>query len=292
MQIGITGATGLVGSALMRKIGLQPTWSAIPIHRVAFQQEPEIYLRKQTHLHNLDCVIHCAANTNVDACEEMPDISLKDNFLFSRDIGQACALLGIKLIYISSTGVYGSGSQTPYVESDTPYPTTVHHKHKFMAENATLESSSNALVLRTGWLFGGDIHNPKNFVANRLREIFTCDGELHSDISQIGNPTFVGDLADHIITLAKIEENGIFNCVSPEPASRFDYVKEILLASGKNVQLRPVDGSKFQRRAKISSNESAENQRLSNLGLNNMPPWRQRLSEYVPYILSSVKNEI
>lgn len=292
VHIGITGATGLLGSALMTKIGSKSDWSAHALDRTSIQGDPQGTLRKLHRLHNLECVIHCAAHTNVDACEKAPEISLKDNFEFSRDVAQACAQLDLKMVYISSTGVYGSERQTPYRESDTPHPTTVHHKHKLMAEQAALSCSVETLVVRTGWLFGGEISNPKNFVANRLREIFLCDGEMNSDVSQIGNPTFVDDLADHIVILIERNERGIFNCVSPDPASRFEYVQQILLASRRDVQLNPVDGSSFQRVAKTSPNESAINQSLSDLGLNNMLPWQQRLADYVPSILECMKNEV
>lgn len=291
MHIGITGATGLLGSAIVQKIDTYAGWSAFALDRKTLQNDPAPHLREMKEKHNLDCVIHCAANTNVDACEKEPHISLKDNFKFSRDIARACAAIGVKFVYISSTGVYGADSAAPYRENDPPCPTTVHHKHKLLAEHAAQETDAKALVIRTGWLFGGDVANPKNFVANRLREIFGCSGEMKSDVSQIGNPTFVDDLADHVLTLITLGESGVFNCVSPEPASRFEYVQQIVKASGRDVHLVPVNGRQFKRVAKTSPNESAYNQRLSSKGLDNMPPWKQRLAEYVPSILDRVKHE-
>ena len=70
------------------------------------------------------------------------------------------------MVYISSTGVYGRMKDDPYIEYDEVNPTTIHHKSKYFGEQSVLQLN-NYLIIRTGWLFGGDTKNKKNFVYKR-----------------------------------------------------------------------------------------------------------------------------
>lgn len=291
MRVGITGASGLLGHSLCELIGEEDRYHAILIDRS--QIEFTSHLKTLAYLKNLsiDSVIHCAANTNVEECEKDQDSCYRDNWLLTECLVEASRGCGAKFVFISSTGLYGNCSNKPYREYDIPQPTTAHHKSKYLAEKAVISRAVDPLVIRTGWLFGGAANNPKNFVANRLKEILYASGSIQSDISQIGNPTFVGDIGKHILKLLDHGATGIFNCVSPNPTTRYDYVSEIVALSGVGLKVKPVDGSHFKRLAKVSPNESAINFRLKQLGLDDMPGWKQRLAEYVPKILESIRRE-
>ena len=169
----------------------------------------------------------------------------------------------------------------PFIEDDLTKPTTIYHKSKLFAERMIEKRLKNYLIIRTGWLFGGTKNSRKNFVVNRFIEAKKSEGEIFSNINQKGNPTYTNDLVKNIFTL--IDENmvGLFNCVNKGFASRFDYVNEIINLFKINVDVKKVDKSNFKRKANVSDNEMAINNRLVEIDLNQMPSWKTSLKKYI-----------
>ena len=62
--------------------------------------------------------------------------------------------MNIKLIYISSTGVYGNYQTDAYTEFDKVEPTTIHHDSKYQAELIIKQHLKDYVIIRTGWLYG------------------------------------------------------------------------------------------------------------------------------------------
>ncbi len=231
--------------------------------------------------------IHAAANTNVEECEVDPDRCYRDNFLLTELLAKACSLVDVPFLFISSTGVYGEGKKTAYKEYDTVNPTTHYHNSKFMAEQVTLNAHPKNIVIRTGWLFGGKVENPKNFVARRMdeaREAFHIGVDLQSNFEQKGIPCFNLDIAARILLIAEYGYSGIFNCVNCGFASRFEYVDAIIRLAKIDVRVRGSVSSKFNRKALVSNNEMAENWKMDNLKLPKMPLWEDSLKSYIDLI--------
>jgi len=221
-------------------------------------------------------ILHLAALTNVDYCELNPKESYSINYLGTKNILNYKPK-GSKIIYLSSTGVYGDMSILPHKEDEIPYPKTIHHTHKLMSEKIL---SENDLIIRTGWLYGGDINQKKNFVAKIIKESHISNF-IYSDKEKYGNPTYVEDLIFQTIVLIQNEFKGLFNCVNNgSNISRFDYVKKIVeLTTLKPVKEAPLN---YHRRySPIPNNEMAFNERLDNLGLNKMREWDKALIEYI-----------
>ena len=74
---------------------------------------------------------------------------------------------------------------------------------------------------------------------------------------------------------------GLFNCVNKGFASRFDYVNEIINLFKINVDVKKVDKSNFKRKANVSDNEMAINNRLVEIDLNQMPSWKTSLKKNI-----------
>lgn len=287
MNIAITGVNGLLGSSLFKQakfFGFSP----IKLNRNEIVAEKNFHkLAEMLFEKNCSVLVHCAANTNVEACESDKISCYRDNVVLTEKLAQACRLHDIKFVFISSTGIYGNYQDEPYIEYDDVKPTTIHHNSKWQAEKILSAMLNNYLIIRTGWLFGGDWDMPKNFVANRIKEAKLSNGFIQSDSSQWGNPTYVDDVSKQIYQLVSKNYSGIFNCVNQGSASRFDYVSEIIKLSDLDVEVLPTDSASFQRKAKVSHNESAINFKLNEFGFEDMPFWKISLSNY----LNSIKYE-
>lgn len=201
MKLAVTGVTGLLGSTFLEEAKAQAI-EAVAIDRSVVQGLPEADVSEYLESLSVNIVIHCAANTNVDFCEGNADAAYNDNVKLTETLARACSKNGLRYVFISSTGIYGDYQDTPYSETDPVRPTTVYHNSKWLAENV-MKSLENftPLIVRTGWLYGGDADLKKNFVANRIREAQQSFGKLHSDTSQKGNPTYALDVVRQIFHL-------------------------------------------------------------------------------------------
>ena len=282
MRIALTGSSGILGEGLIAR-SERAGHKITPVSRVQLQADPKAL---RSYLGSAEVVIHAAANTNVEACEIDPSACYRDNLLLTERLAEVCLLAGQKLVFISSTGVYGPQKEGPYAEYEAADPPTHHHRSKYLAESAVLAFSRRNLVLRTGWLFGGDPQKPKNFVARRLEEaneaLKVGRRELAANPLQRGNPTFTEDLADRLFEALARGESGVFNAVNSGRASRLEYVQAILEAAGVPLRVVPAqDDTKFKRVARVSPNECALNWRFEALGYGQMPEWRHSLNGYI-----------
>lgn len=288
MKILITGANGILGLALQdeaRSRGI-----AIDLFDRALFLEGEIDASRLA-ANGYEAIIHCAALTDVEACEREPELAYVSNVGLTQALLSFAEATGTKkFVYISSTGVYGTAKDTAYEERDRAVPTTEHHRSKVMAEDAALLSPVPALVIRTGWLFGGHKEQKKNFVWNRIREGLACieNGQpMFANSGQHGNPSSVIDVARKIWQLIELDKRGIYNCVNRGEASRFEYVSEIIKDAALDIQVQPIDSTQFKRLAPVSFNEMAWNSRLADEGLDDMPAWRDSLASYIRTLIDT-----
>jgi dTDP-4-dehydrorhamnose reductase len=292
MNVLLTGASGMLGTAC--RVAFKR--AGIKFH--ALTQEQAWRLARGNNdrvLDGIDFMVHAAANTNVEQCEFSPDACYRDNFLLTEGLAKVCAKASVRLVFISSTGVYGTTEDIPYREYSLARPTTHHHRAKLLGEYSVLAAACKNIVIRTGWLFGGPIQNPKNFVARRIEEALAASVAATPVISnneQRGCPTYTNDVAERLISLVTGDYDGLFNVVNEGNASRFEYVSAILDAAGIRVPVEAAPSQAFKRRAIVSVNEMAINWRASEMGLPEMPHWRSSLDAYVgEYFSTSMKDD-
>ena len=280
MKILVTGASGLLGSMICSYFGQQGE-QVKTLDRNTFS-----WTNHDENIKNFagtDCIIHAAANTDAEACELNPEKCYKDNTLFTERLAFAASQLDCKFVYVSSTGIYGTAKlYEPYSEYDTVKPTTHHHQSKWLGENAVSKYGKNSLIVRTGWVFGGSTNNPKNFVARRIEEALSLKNkQIYSNSEQKGVPTYVLDFATRLYELIKKGEVGTFNLVNNGTASRFDYVSKIIEFAQLDVEVLPISSTVFDRKAKVSNNETAIPLKMIQMGYETLPEWTESLEVYI-----------
>ncbi len=273
----VTGASGMLGSALIDHLDSKDT--------IGFGSEFDItdsnIVSKKLEILKPDIIIHTAAFTDVEACEADVDKAYKINAIGTQNMVNYCIGKDVLFIYISSTGIYGRGKNIPYTEFDNVTPTTIHHKSKYEGELIVQNHLSKYLILRTGWLYGGERTHAKNFVYKRYLEASNNDA-IYSDNTQTGNPTYTVDLVQQIEFLIEKNQYGIFNCVNEAVnVSRYDYVKKIVDLFDVRCSVEIAPNGMFARVAPVSHNESAMNYKLNISGLNIMGNWEESLEKYI-----------
>ena len=283
MKLLVSGSTGLLGVALI-KHAIARGHICIPLKRdrIRLSLNSLAVAELDENFDSVDNFVHAAANTDVDRCETMPAECYRDNVLLTELLAAAARRRGVPMCFISSTGVYGSGQSIPWAEYNYPHPDTQHHRSKMIAEKIVLGADWSNLVVRTGWLFGGNAQAKKNFVAKRIIEARVAkNGVILSNQNQRGSPTSVDDLALRLLDLIELRARGIFNVVNEGTASRFEYVLEIVQRLRLAVEVRPVSAIDFKRIAPVSNNEMAINWRSDTLGLPPMQTWQDALAAYL-----------
>ena len=107
-----------------------------------------------------ELVIHAAAWTDVDGCENDPEKAYEINTAGTCNIAEASGR-EIPIIFISTDFIFDGGKGTPYTESDIGRPLSVYGKTKWDAEEILKQDVPRYLIVRTSWLYG---ENGRNFV--------------------------------------------------------------------------------------------------------------------------------
>jgi dTDP-4-dehydrorhamnose reductase len=236
MKIVVTGAGGMLGQDMVAAadavhhdvVGLARTDLDItdgPAVLKAFQRElPAL-------------VINCAAYTDVDGAEEHEDEAFAINDDGARNVAAAAAVVGARVIHISTDYVFDGTKREPYVETDMIGAIGVYGRSKLAGEISVSESNPRHLIVRTSWLFG---LGGKNFVETMLA-LAARQSELLVVNDQLGCPTYTRDLADAVIEMADFERLGIMHICGGESCTWYDFAREIFRQS--QVEVRVLSGT-------------------------------------------------
>lgn len=275
----VTGANGLLGSAVVSRLRALGR-PVLPWTRAELDLNTPAAADSALLAAAPAAIVHCAAWTQVDRAEDEPAACRRVNVEASAHLAQLAARLGAAFVYVSSGGVFDGLKVGPYDETDRPAPRTVYHSSKYEGELVVRAAHSTALVVRVGWLFGGDPAQPRNFVAARLRE--AADREVvAASQAQTGSPTWTNDAAACLVALLDAGATGLCHIANTGACTRLDYVAAILSQAGCATRVVPAAPGAFTRKADVPANESLVSVHLACWGLPPLSPWRSALAAYL-----------
>ena len=111
-------------------------------------------------------MLNCAAYTQVDKAETDRELAFKVNRESAKEVAEGVACYGGKLLHVSTDFIFDGKQSYPYVEEDTANPLGVYGQSKWEGEQAVQDTFSDAVILRTAWVYGTHGHN---FVKTILR---------------------------------------------------------------------------------------------------------------------------
>jgi len=272
VKIIVTGSNGMLGREFVEVGGKRGKEMIGWTRKDLDLEKPEEGIRRLKEL-KPDGVIHCAAETNVDLCEQKPDWARRVNAEVTGRLAQAAREVGAWFVYISTSGLFDK-KKGPFTEEDRPHPLTVYGNSKLEGEKEVRAAHPTALILRAGWLFGGPLELKKNFVGARLREA-KSQKTIFSATDKHGSPTWTRDFAERALELMGQGIDGIVHLTNSGEATRFDYVREIFRLTGHQAPQR-ADSSQFPRQAPVPNDE-----RLDSCRIGKMRFWQEALAEYL-----------
>ncbi len=230
MKYLIIGASGLVGSALLRATG-----DAVGTYRT--RQRPGLRhldaadsgaLRRLLDDVRPDLVLFPAAEPNVEWCEAHPAEAERRNL----DPLRAVLAATPKVIAFSSDYVF-DGHGGPYAEDSARAPLSVYGRIKLFLEEETI--ASGGAVIRTTGVFGVE-PEARNYV-QRVVETLRRHEEILAPSDQLATPTYAEDLARATLRIAARDPTGLWHVAGPELVSRDELARRTARAFGLDAGL-------------------------------------------------------
>jgi len=273
MQVTIFGASGLLGQALMRE------WRGDAVTGLSSSDvdiRDEGQVRRLVQEQRPDWVVLAAAYTDVDGCENSPDLAFAVNRDGAVNVAIAAKMAGTRLLFLSSDYVFDGKKTTPYEINDARHPQSVYGRTKAEAEISLLGLLPDCCIVRTSWLFG---LGGKCF-PDTILKLAASRPSLDVVNDQRGCPTYAVDLAHTIIQLCKKNSDGILHATNGGDCTWFEFAKEIVRGAELNTEVRPVSTQQMARPAPRPAYSVLSPARLQSLGIE-MPPWRDALGRYL-----------
>jgi dTDP-4-dehydrorhamnose reductase len=276
MKVLVLGATGLFGNAIFRFLS-QSKWIGV-FGTVRDMQARKYYSSLLSR--NLVLVDNLLDSRSLEKCldEVSPEViinclalprnhssDIKDLIsiysLFPRLLYYQCLKRGIRLIQISSDGVF-SGRRGGYSEDDLPDADNAYGVAKLLGE----VDGFPALTLRTS-IFGPELTARGGLLSWFLRQEGVCHGYTRAVFS--GFPAVVLAQIVHDYVLPNLKLHGIYH-VAAEPISKFELLDLVRLQYGKAIQLIPDESVVIDR--------SLSGERFNRLTGYSPPSWGEMIA--------------
>jgi dTDP-4-dehydrorhamnose reductase len=231
----VTGAGGQVGRALARRL---------PTARLLSREDFDVRnaLDVGSLFAGIRLVIHLAAMTDVDKCEQQPALCMEINGSGTKAVVEAAKAVSARVIYVSTDYVFDGTKRSQYQETDKPNPINAYGRSKLAGEHHVAGKPSN-LIVRTSWVFGSG----RNFVRSILSAA-DSGKSLRVVDDQRGRPTSAGDLADALVQLADSRVTGIVHVSGDGPiCSWADLAEFVLRVKGMDVPVERMDSETYAR---------------------------------------------
>ena len=264
----ITGGSGMIGNNIT--FGYKPTSYEM---NITDSYSINTYIKKNN---NISCIIHLAA-LNLRDSENNIEKSINVNINGTTKMLKIAMELDIPFVLISTGAVFSSNN--PNIKFDEKFitcPNSVYGNTKRASEEIALLYKKTILI-RTGWLFGGNQKTHYKFVENVINN-FAVNNEIKASNNFFGSPTYVIDFIERMKLIILNSEYGIHHVVNSGIACGYDIALEIAnilnidkkLIYSISAEMVPNSGPKR------SSTEILE----STNPLNMLRHWKESLQEY------------
>ena len=275
MKILVTGASGLVGHYFCRKLAGQGH-EVVPLsnaHKAGLEGEMQADICDEGRIRALveeaepEVLVHCAAMTNVDQCELQPELAKKINADATKNICDAANENGAKLVFISTSFVFGN-SENELGEESATSPINSYGLTKMLAEKYIAGKAGDCLILRIDQPFcRPEAWQKPDMVARTLSQLrenrpFPVFTDWHNQ------PTYLPDLFEIATRLIGKKQGGIFHAMGAERISRHDWAVKIANTFGYDPSLvQPTSSSDSRLPAKRPSNRLGTNKARDACGM-------------------------
>lgn len=234
MKLLITGANGLLGQKLVALIAPRTDVELIATSR----GESKIHYDLPTYRYRSmdvtqatevdevigqekpDVIIHTAALTKVDYCEQHRELCYNLNVKAVDHVVGAALEHNCFLIHLSTDFIF-SGKKRLLTEEEPPGPVNYYGQTKLEAEQRIIESGVKHAIVRTAIVYGVVPHLSRSNIILWVKESLKRGKTIHVVDDQFRTPTLAEDLAMGCFLAAQKQAAGIFNVSGEELLTPF-----------------------------------------------------------------------
>ena len=229
MRILVTGAGGLIGSALV-DVGGDPV---IGLARGDLDITDPDAVHRTLQTLAPDAVINAAAQANVNLADREPERSFAVNGAAVAGLAEQCAERSIRLVHISTDYVLDDPDRE--LTEDLPTnPRSTYAITKLVGEQAAL--AAGAVVVRVQWVYQPGARGFFNLALRRL-----AAGEPLSLVTdQIGRPTPATQVARGLLLAARGGPVGLFHLACGGETSARNWISTAAVLSGLPFDATPI----------------------------------------------------
>lgn len=263
MKVLITGSNGLLGQKLVKLLldqGVDFVATARGTNRIDYLSTRfeycELDITNQDQVNEVignyqpNAVIHTAAMTNVDQCEQEQAGCRKLNVDAVKYLIEACERHDAHFIHLSTDFIF-DGENGPYKEDDIANPISFYGQSKLDAEEIIKEAKCKWAILRTVLVYGITPGMSRSNIILWVKENLENGKPLKIVDDQWRTPTLAEDLAMGCFLTAKKGATGVFNISGGEMLTPFDMAKKTAEYFNLDFSLvTKVDASTFSQLAK------------------------------------------
>jgi nucleoside-diphosphate-sugar epimerase len=258
MRYIVTGAAGFIGSHLAEALG-DAGHEVVGVDCFTDYYDPtekesnargldvvRLDLAEETlDLDGVDGVFHLAGQPGVRSFGDAFPLYLRRNVLATQRVLGACTASGTRLVFASSSSVYGEAEAYPTPEDATPRPISPYGITKLACEHLVRAYGGDVVTLRYFTVYG-----PRQRPDMAFRRV--CDALLTGDAFEIYGGglqsrsfTFVADAVEATVAAMERAPGGsLFNVGGGEEATMLDAIALLEQASGRSLDIRHVDAAR------------------------------------------------
>ena len=258
MRYIVTGAAGFVGSHLAEALG-DAGHEVVGVDCFTDYYDPAekernaegLEVRRQDladdllDLDGVDGVFHLAGQPGVRSFGDVFPLYLRRNVLATQRVLEACAATGTRVVFASSSSVYGEAEAYPTPEDATPRPISPYGITKLACEHLARAYGGEVVTLRYFTVYG-----PRQRPDMAFRRV--CDALLTADAFEVYGGglqsrsfTYVADAVDATVAaMERAPAGSLFNVGGGEEATMLDAIALLEQASGRSLDVRHVDAAR------------------------------------------------
>ena len=265
-----TGLSGLVGSRIQELLEDRFDFTDLSLTSGVDITDSESV---EKHIQNSEAkiILHMAAKTDVDGCEEDKILGEEGaawlvNVVGTENIVDSAQKTGKKVIYISTDFVF-DGTKESYREEDEPNPVNWYGYTKYEGEQLVSRLGASGAIVRIAYPYRAE-YTPKKDFLRRILEKLRNGEQLQGVTDHIFTPTFIDDIAQALLVLFQKDITGIYHVVGSQSLSVYAAIARIADIFGFENDIQAVTREKyFRQKAFRPSKLALKNDRIGKLGV-------------------------
>jgi dTDP-4-dehydrorhamnose reductase len=244
----ITGGSGFVSGHLVHQsIGKWRVTTNYYKHPIAWPGIDSFYLdlNQQEKVAQVfdqlkpDVVLHQAALSNLDFCEQYPDKARTTNVEATAFLAKWCQSASARLVFLSSDMVY-DGERGNYCENDPVRPLGIYAMTKVQGEYKIRELCCNYAIIRTALVYGKPIGGGSSFT-EWMERLLRQGQQVPLYTDQYRTPILVNNLAEVLLEISEGDFVGTLNVGGPDKMDRYRFGQKYCHLGGfDDTLLRPI----------------------------------------------------